>query len=482
MSARKILLLSLCLLTILVAFRDSGAVMDIYSRRGAFSIGEALKRKFRGSDPFSRSIAHYTMGIIYDNESRVPEAIREYEAALKTDPGVSYIHTRLAADYLFLKKPDKALAEIDKALSLDPADLRPRFMAAIVYTSMGRYSDAQKEYEEALRVSPDSILALSSLADIYVMQRKMLEAASVYEKLIEKDKSSDILFFNLGVIYARTGKTEEAISSLKEAARLNGRYLEAYIGLGALYEMKKDFAAAIENYDKAIGIDPANIGVYHRLGAVLARAKRYDEALGVYVTLGRIDPNDPYTYIGWANAHLARKQADEAIEVLRKGAAAGIKDADLYTMLGYAHSLKDAASKEALKFYNMALELKPESPAAHFYMAVYYDKLKDGASAERHLREAARIDPGYADAYNYLGYMFAENGSNLDEAIKLVKKALEIEPDNGAFVDSLAWAYYKKGMLEEALLEIEKAVGLEPDDAEIRSHLEKIKESLKNRK
>ena len=75
------------------------------------------------------------------------------------------------------------------------------------------------------------------------------------------------------------------------------------------------------------------------------------------------------------------------------------------------------------------------------------------------------------EAYNYLGYTFAEQGKNLDEAIELIKHALELDPDNGAYVDSLGWAYYKKGMYDKALRKLERATKLVSEDHIIRDHL-----------
>lgn len=115
-------------------------------------------------------------------------------------------------------------------------------------------------------------------------------------------------------------------------------------------------------------------------------------------------------------------------------------------------------------------------------MGAYYDKIKKGSLAEAEFREAIRLNPKFSDAYNYLGYMYAEEGSNLDEAVALIKKAIELEPDNGAYIDSLGWAYFQKGKFSEALIELEKAVKLEPDDATIKEHLKRAKEKLKKKK
>ena len=64
---------------------------------------------------------------------------------------------------------------------------------------------------------------------------------------------------------------------------------------------------------------------------------------------------------------------------------------------------------------------------------------------------SSRIDPKHAESYNFIGYMYAEKGVNLPEAIELIQKALALEPDNGYFIDSLGWAYYQQGRYPEAL-------------------------------
>jgi tetratricopeptide (TPR) repeat protein len=169
-----------------------------------FSFGGRFAAKPAASSPFSKALAHYTMGIIYDNDGRFEDAIGEYKKAISFDPGVSYVHTRLAVGYFLTKKEKEALAELDIAEKLDPGDMKPRFIAAIIHTSAKRFDLAEKKCEEMVRLDPDSIWAISSLADVFVLQEKMLEASLLYEKLLEKDKSP-ALFFNLGVIYSRIG-------------------------------------------------------------------------------------------------------------------------------------------------------------------------------------------------------------------------------------------------------------------------------------
>jgi Flp pilus assembly protein TadD len=91
--------------------------------------------------------------------------------------------------------------------------------------------------------------------------------------------------------------------------------------------------------------------------------------------------------------------------------------------------------------------------------------------AVQRFRRVIEIDPKHAEAYNYVGYMYAERGENLDEAVDLIGKALALEPENGYFIDSLGWAYYQQGRYPEALHELKRAVQRAKEDPVIFEHL-----------
>jgi Flp pilus assembly protein TadD len=90
------------------------------------------------------------------------------------------------------------------------------------------------------------------------------------------------------------------------------------------------------------------------------------------------------------------------------------------------------------------------------------------------MESALTIDPHHADALNYLGYSYAERGIKIDQALSLTRRAVALKPENGYYVDSLGWAFYKSGLLAEALTEIKRAVSLVGDDPVIYEHLGEI--------
>jgi Flp pilus assembly protein TadD len=100
-----------------------------------------------------------------------------------------------------------------------------------------------------------------------------------------------------------------------------------------------------------------------------------------------------------------------------------------------------------------------------------YDKQGDFGKTEAEMKEVIRLNPNHADALNYLGYSFADRGIRLQEALEMIRKAMDLKPNMGYITDSLGWAYYKLGEYEKAAAELEKAGRLTPEDPTITEHL-----------
>jgi len=120
---------------------------------------------------------------------------------------------------------------------------------------------------------------------------------------------------------------------------------------------------------------------------------------------------------------------------------------------------------------NRALAIIPNDEETQFYLGVIYDKAGLYEESIKAMQAVLKINPQNADALNYIGYTYADRGINLDEAEKIIKKALALKPNDGYIMDSLGWVYYKKGQYEKAAKELEKAVKYAPQDPVIAEHL-----------
>ena len=130
--------------------------------------------------------------------------------------------------------------------------------------------------------------------------------------------------------------------------------------------------------------------------------------------------------------------------------------------------------EEAIPYLERALEVSPGDEVGadvNFWLGQAHERIGETDQAAVYFREVLRIRPDDSTAMNYLGYMWAEVGINLEEALRLIRRAVEIEPDNGSYVDSLGWAQFKLGRFEEARENLERASSLTPDNATILEHL-----------
>jgi Flp pilus assembly protein TadD len=176
-----------------------------------------------------------------------------------------------------------------------------------------------------------------------------------------------------------------------------------------------------------------------------------------------------------AMLHLAmllsrQKKNDEAIEVVRKLREKSPGDVDLMVFL--AGQLEEAKRyDEALAVATEATEKAPGNPAAWFAVGVVQDKRGELEPVIAAMEKVIALDPKHATALNYLGYTFADRNIRLPEAEKLIRRALEIRPDDGYFLDSLAWVYYRLGDFGRAEVELLQALTFVPDDPVILEHL-----------
>ncbi len=130
---------------------------------------------------------------------------------------------------------------------------------------------------------------------------------------------------------------------------------------------------------------------------------------------------------------------------------------------------------DAIKYFSAAISSLKEIDKKYWYLfysrGMSYERSTKWDLAEKDFLYALELNPDQPLTLNYLGYSWIDLGKNIDEAHKLITKAVKLRPNDGYFVDSLGWAYYRMGEYKKAVSELEKAVGLVPNDPIINDHL-----------
>ncbi len=384
-----------------------------------------------------RGESYFPKGLILLNQKRLTEAEQVVKKGLQytADSPIGYYYLgRISAE---AGNSEQAVANFERAITVNPS-FEPAYLAqASVYESRQEKGKAIAVFQKYLsQVNPRNREIRQHLIQLYITTKDYAAGLAELENMLEDNPGDLDAQLRMALIYGEKKEFAKAISQLTEILKAKPAELKVRDYLGYLYEEMKDFPKAMETYRYNIHLDPRFADSHIHLGVLLYRLKQFPEAVTHLNEAVRLLPKQPEPHIVLGLAHLQSEQFDKASQAFEEGIRHNPKNADL-----------------------------------HFNLGTAYDKLNRFDDVERAMETALSIDPHHADALNYLGYSYAERGIKIDQALSLTKRAVALKPENGYYVDSLGWAFYKSGMLTEALTEIKRAATLVGDDPVIYEHL-----------
>ncbi len=457
----------------------------------------------------------------YENQIRLAELRSQLEdhrgaaEALLAVPGELRSEDRirqfLARELHLAGENPKALELVDGLIESDSENVGLRRLRVAILTSMARYPEALTELEplvdaaeEESQKLQDSVLvgrllervgrteeAAERLRSLVAMSsgreafRLRLALAGTLERQERFDEAAEMLREELSSVspehYAltagtlaevleRAGRAEEAVQILEEAAiHLEGSDTALGIRLRQLammadHEMWEELSEGASQL-LTTGNEELRTSALQLKAEAMAGLGDLDAALELLAS----EPGGDRLVLAKRIELLSNHdRGTEAEELMAKVVAGGTREdlffaARLYQRLGRYDGVVELMQR--------LVEEEPESFQALFLLGAARERRGSRDEAEATFKGLLETNPDHAPTLNYLGYMWAETGENLDAALALILRAVSIDPDNGAYVDSLGWAYFRLGRYEQARQHLEWAARLIPSDATIFEHL-----------
>ena len=249
---------------------------------------------------------------------------------------------------------------------------------------------------------------------------------------------------------------------------------EIFFTLALFIQEQVDPSATLVYARIAEALNPQSAEVKLFVAGVLEELDQYKLALNVYEKVGAEDPKYYTTQISKARAMRRTQRVDDGIDVLNDLAAAYPDVPVAHATLGDFLSWQDRYD-EALTAYNAAISMYEAQNNVRWQLyyarGIIHERLKIWPNADQDFRSALALNPDQASVLNYLGYSLIERGEKLDEAMEMITKAVEIEPNSGYIVDSLGWGKFRLGQYEEAVPDLERAAELMATDPIVNDHL-----------
>jgi tetratricopeptide (TPR) repeat protein len=392
------------------------------------------------------------LGATYEQRKDYKSAIDAYKHAIQLDRDNLDAIRGLAENLLNDGQIDAALDQYKVIADANPEDAQTYLRISEIYRRQGKYEQALDSLKKAQTMVPDALEVPYNIAVVYQAQARYDEAEKILQDLLKK--------------------TEKPDTSYSQSDRNNrGIFIER---LGMVYRDQENYQAAVETFRKMIplGDDNAKTG-YQDIIDTYREAKQWPQATAVAKEAMQKLPDDRDLRMV-LDAQLADTGDPEKpiadIRSLLKGTP---EDREVYIRLAIVYTrLKRWSSAEESLSKAEALSTKPDDKEyIYFLRGSTYEREKKYDEAEAEFKRVLAANPQSAVTLNYLGYMNADRGVQLEESVNYIKQAVSLEPTNGAYLDSLGWAYFKLGkydLAEETLTKASLRMGSDPT---VQDHL-----------
>ena len=425
----------------------------LYSEQGDFEKAAKALSDVPADDRSERM--DFALAGLYDELKKPKEAVEAYKAVLEQNPDNADAKRGLARALTDAGQMDAAAKVYSQMLGTDPQDAQAMIHQADIQRQQGHYEEALATLKKAAALAPDDLQleynealcydALARYDDAENLLNTMLAASVAPDgKYSDADRSNRELFLErLAIVYREADKTEDAVATYKQMAALGGmRQSAAWDGAVTAYRDAHMWPEALKVAAEAAKALPDDQSVQLTYAGQMGDAGKTDEALKLAQAQLKGTPDDREVYFAIADINARVKRWKDTAAALDKVEGLSTKPQEKAFLASYR---ADIAQKQ---------------------------KLFDEAEAQ--YKKALMLEPDNAAVENDYGYMLADRGMKLDDAITMLKKAVDFEPQYFAYLDSLAWAYYKQGQYTMAEEYEQRAIARQAHDPTLRDHLGEI--------
>jgi len=396
--------------------------------------------------------------IIRYSYANVLKGLKDYRGAISNarqiDPRSADSWMLLADSYRALGKFDSSLTAYVEAVKLDSLLVNAYYFIGAFYQQMNRIDSAMWAYRHVAELT-DSYQAYLQLANLQLQAGEINLARDNYHRAIELDSTANNVrsYLGLSAIYEEAGDREKGKYYLELAAERKPDDPLILNRLLNFYQDDREYAEALDIARQLWEIGPADYGLARRIGVIYFNLDSLNQADSVFNDL--IDRGDSHIINHYYAGQTAFQLEDLERAKSHFAHLTVVADSvvDGWMNLGMIYHKQDSLLTEAA-IYQKALNYltsTEDSLIVLFSLGAALERLEDFDQAVAVFEDVLEIKPDHAPSLNYLGYMLADKGVELDRAQDLIEKALKSSPDNGAFLDSYGWVLYKKGKYKEAL-------------------------------
>ena len=460
----------------------------------------------------TKALQHMMDGQLYLDQGDFAMAIVELQEAQRLEPNVSSVYISLAECYWNLNKPERSIEILDTAIELDPENNSIREMMAEQLFRLQNFSKSEEQYNILLDLNPESEDYLFALGDLAKIQKKYKQAMEYYRNVYELNNNNtqalelsvdlahrlgmlnesnelylkllelDSLNVNYLSAYAdimvQLNKPEDAVHLVKKIIEIEGSSIESLIQLGILYNELEKEEKSIELFKQVLKQDSTNATGLHFLSTLHRERIEYVNSQYYANKMINMYPENPQGFINSTLIALDQDDNEQAINILSPAAANFPEEYSIQYLLGMTYNI-DKNFKMAAVFLDNARQIDPNSRNTLHILAIVNDNLNNWHISDGIYQQLIQTDSTDAQAYNNYAYSLVERKEKIELSKKYSRIAIELAPNQAAYLDTYGWILFKTGKIKDAHKYIKKSLEIDDGNIEVLMHMGDILVKMK---
>lgn len=454
-------------------------------------------------DPDPEALRLFMNGQMLMNQGDFPMAIIEFQEALELDPEVGTIYTSIAECYWNIGKPELSLKNLNVALSKNPEDEEALKMMADQLIATKKYDEAIKPFKKLRELDGQNTSYIIALAELNKLKKNYLNTVNLYLEAYAIEPSRIELLESAGRYALQLENKDKAKSIFKDLSEqdpFQSSYLNIYSELAI---QTKNFEEAISHIQKLINDNGDSSLLKSKLGILYhssGNSKKGEEVLKLLFDKNELNgqhslalfeiyfdnkdninaakvsdrmiaslPEDWRGYYSRSLVFMDESDYESAVSILAPVSETFSNIFSVQYILGLCYS-RIKMNDEAIDFYNRALTISPNSINVLHSIAILYDDIGEWVKSDKIYDQLIDNDPKDAQAFNNYAYSLVERNKDLKRALVYAKKAVELEPKNPSYLDTIGWAYFKMDDLKRAKKYIRQSIEIQDDNSVVLEH------------
>ena len=441
---------------------------ELYIRSGKLKEALQESKKALEAQPDNVQFKLLHAGIL-ESLNRNKEAVVIYKEVVAAQPESGHLAILLATVYLKERRYAESIELLSRVAKKNPEDASINYFLGRSYELNGNLVEAERLLSKSFEENKNSSIGVE-LVRVLIKGSKFEEAKAICADILEREPGNVVARRVLGQLLIGENRLDEALRQLRVLETIEEDAVDTRFKIALIQIEKQNFVEAVRELNLVLAKKPDHAKARYYLGSIYAGSGRRKDAI---LELYKIKPGQEMFVKSRSFAAFVLRQ-DGKLKAAEKAVREALseKKNDTKLLVYLVLILRDQDNLKAARTeLRAALDKHPDNEHFLFNYAIVLHDLKQEQESLLTMKRVIELNPRNTNALNYVAYSYAESGDNLEKGLELIKQALSIRPNDGYFLDTLGWIYFRLGKYSKAEQHLSRAVELTDDDPVIIEHL-----------